>query len=202
MNTKVQINLEKRKFIGRKEALEIFKNYYSDIFEAYNIAIEAYNQEIAMTESVEVRNKLSSTLMYCKMADSFISAFPENWSIGKYKRVIFRYDNVLMIIKKLNSNNKPSYIPTILSNSILEQTQSSLFEEDEYAKELPVLIFGYTKQKDGSFSDPRIVYFDEDVKWIIATQDFMLKANVQESATIKPVVVKRKKKDNTEEKQA
>ncbi len=79
-----------------------------------------------------------------------------------------------MLIKKLNKNSKPSYIPTILSDAITNQQQASLFDCEE-AKEDAVLLFGYTRNNHGELLNPRVVYYDNKVKWIADLDDVITK---------------------------
>ena len=127
---KVNNNFEKRKRITKNEVLELLKDCYKDIFKAYYVGLANYNEEVNMTIP-EARTRLVGPLLNAKITESFILAFPENWSKGKYGRIIFRWNGVLMLIKKLDKNDKPSYIPTILSDSIVNQYQQSLFPGDE-----------------------------------------------------------------------
>ena len=80
-----------------------------------------------------------------------------------------------LLIKKLNRNSKPSYIPTMLSDSIVNQKQQSLFTDDDASKEEPILIFGYTKDAFGQIINPRIVYFNGKVEWVIGQEEFALR---------------------------
>ena len=90
-----------------------------------------------------------------------------------------------MLIKKLNKNSKPSYIPTILSDAITTQMQAPLFDSDE-AKEDAILLFGYTKNSHGELLNPRIVYYDNEVKWIADLDDVRTKPAAERTA--EPVV--------------
>lgn len=71
-------------------------------------------------------------------------------------------------------NSKPSYIPTMLSDAITTQQQVSLFDCEE-AKEDAILLFGYTKNGQGELLNPRIVYYDNEVKWIADLDDVVTK---------------------------
>lgn len=193
---KILKNLEKRKRITKNEALELLKDCYEDIFRAYYAGLANYNEEVNMTIP-EARTRLVGPLLNAKMTESFILAFPENWTKGKYGRIIFRWNGLLMIIKKLNKNDKPSYIPTILSDSIVNQYQSSLFPDDE-GKDEPILIFGYTKDNYGQLTNPRIVMYDNGVQWVAYMEDGIKipKANMDSQE----IVVRLKKKEAREKK--
>ena len=79
-----------------------------------------------------------------------------------------------MLIKKLDKNSHPSYIPTILSDAITNQMQIPLFDCDE-AKEDTILFFGYTKLGNGELVSPRIVFYDGEVQWIADMDDIITK---------------------------
>lgn len=145
----------------------------------------------------EARTRLVGALLNAKMTESFILTFPENWSKGKYGRIIFRWNGVLMLIKKLNKNDKPSYIPTILSDSIVNQYQQSLFPGDE-GKEEPILIFGYTKDSLGQLVNPRIVLYDGGVQWTAYMEDGVNMPNTNTGT--QKIVVRLKKKETGEKK--
>lgn len=166
METKVKTKIEKRKRIDKESALNLLNDHIRDIFVAYYNAVDRFNSEINQTMP-EARTRLWAVLLNAKLTESFIQQFPENWKKGKYGRVIFRWEEVQLLIKKLNKNSKPSYIPTLLSDSIINQEQKSLFVSDDASKEEPVLIFGYTKDSFGQITNPRIVYFNGVVEWVI-----------------------------------
>lgn len=174
MNAKLEIKNEKRKRIDKESALELLNGHIRDIFSAYNSAVDKFNVEINQTIP-EARTRLWAVLLNAKLTESFIHQFPENWKKGKYGRVIFRWEEVQLLIKKLNKNSKPSYIPTLLSDSIINQEQQSLFADDDASKEEPILIFGYTKDALGQITNPRIVYFNGKVEWVIDQEEFALR---------------------------
>lgn len=158
---------EKRIRIEQEDFNAIFREHFAEVFRAYTLGLLRYNDEIQQTIP-QARTRLDSVLLSAKITESFITRFPENYSIGKYKRVIFRWADapVQLIIKKLNAkNSKPSYIPTILSDAIQNQEQMSLFSDDRQIEE-PILIFGYSKSLTGEVIEPRIVYFDGETKWV------------------------------------
>lgn len=193
---KVNNNFEKRKRITKNEALELLKDCYKDIFKAYYVGLANYNEEVNMTIP-EARTRLVGPLLNAKITESFILAFPENWSKGKYGRIIFRWNGVLMLIKKLDKNDKPSYIPTILSDSIVNQYQQSLFPGDE-GKEEPILMFGYTKDSLGQLVNPRIVLYDGGVQWTAYMEDGVDTPNANTGT--QEIVVRLKKKETGEKK--
>ena len=60
----------------------------------------------------------------------------------------------------LDKNDMPMNIRTVLSDSIENQLQGSLFEDD-YDGTSPILFFGYKKDSLGLFVQPKLVYIDE-----------------------------------------
>ena len=198
MTAKINNKIEKRKRISKEEALSLLNEYHQDLFQAYWDGINKYNIEINQTIP-EARVRLNSVLLNAKLTESFILHFPDRWSTAKYGRIIFRWEGVSMLIKKLNKNGKPSYIPTLLSDSIVSQLQQPLFEDDTF-KEDAILVFGYTKDKDGQIVNPRIVYYDNAPIWIIDTNDIISKPISQEALTDGVDVKLKEQKD--EEKKA
>lgn len=191
MSTKL-VNLIKRATLSKAVCLVNIKEYLPRMFRAFVRAVERYNKEILQTSPV-ARVRLDSVLLNAKLTDSFIEEFPDNYRMGLYGRIIFRLCGCQMMIKKLNSKNKPSYIPTVLSESILEQGCTPLFKDDEALE--PILFFGFTKDKYGVISNPRIVYYDGAPQWEINESDVMkvFTATPNTSVEVK-VKVKTKKK--------
>ena len=177
MPTKVQKIFEKRRRISKKDALEVLKDNFQELFVAYNDGLEHYNVVILELRP-EVRVRIDSGILNACIAQSFMEHFPDKWTLGKYGRIIFRWEGISMLIKKLNKNSKPSYIPTMLSDAITTQQQVSLFDCEE-AKEDAILLFGYTKNSHGELLNPRIVYYDNEVKWIADLDDVVTKPVAQ-----------------------
>lgn len=173
MATKIQKIFEKRRRISKKDALEVLNDNFQELFVAYHDGLEHYNVVIQELRP-EVRVRIDSGILNACRAQSFMEHFPDKWTVGKYGRIIFRWEGISMLIKKLNKNSKPSYIPTILSDAITTQQQISLFDCDE-AKEDAILLFGYTKNSHGELLNPRIVYYDSEVKWIADLDDVVTK---------------------------
>ncbi len=187
MGTKIQKIIEKRRRISKKDALEVLNDNFQELFVAYNDGLEHYNVVIQELRP-EVRVRIDSGILNACIAQSFMEHFPDKWTVGKYGRIIFRWEGISMLIKKLNKNSKPSYIPTILSDAITTQQQVSLFDCEE-AKEDAILLFGYTKNSHGELLNPRIVYYDSEVKWIADLDDVITKPVAQPlEETEKPVV--------------
>lgn len=194
MNTSINDSSEKRREITRDEAFEILKAMAQGLFAAYYAALEKFNAEVLQTATPSARRKLEPSLLHAKMVDAFAAAMPDNWEVGKYGRFIIRYDGVQIIIKKLSGENKPAYVPTILSGKILSQVQTDLFPGDVSAKAEPVLIFGYTRDRLGQYVDPRIVYYNDGPRWIIGMEDFMQRTTVAQSGRTEKIVVRPKEK--------
>lgn len=177
---KLQKISEKRRRISKKDALEVLNDNFQELFVAYNDGLEHYNIVIQELRP-EVRVRIDSGILNACIAQSFMEHFPDKWTLGKYGRIIFRWEGISMLIKKLNKNSKPSYIPTMLSDAITTQQQVSLFNCDE-AKEDAILLFGYTKNSHGELLNPRIVYYDSEVKWIADLDDVVTKPVTEPTA--------------------
>lgn len=177
---KLQKIFEKRRRISKKDALEVLNDNFQELFVAYNDGLEHYNIVIQELRP-EVRVRIDSGILNACIAQSFMEHFPDKWTLGKYGRIIFRWEGISMLIKKLNKNSKPSYIPTMLSDAITTQQQVSLFNCGE-AKEDAILLFGYTKNSHGELLNPRIVYYDSEVKWIADLDDVVTKPVTEPTA--------------------
>lgn len=173
MNAKIKNQVEKRKCISKEDALEVLRGYYQELFVAYYEGLDDYNKRIDVF-SPSVRTRLDAPMLNACIADSFISHFPDHYEIGKYGRILFRWEGITMLIKKLDKGSKPSYIPTLLSDGIMNQLQIPLFNDEE-ARQDALLMFGYTKDGHGQLVNPRIVLYDGDVKWIASRDDAEIK---------------------------
>ena len=198
MAAKVANIFEKRYYFPKEIALEMLKGCGLEFFQAFREGLERFNKEIQQT-STECRTRLEATLLNAKMLDSFIKHFPYNWVRGKYGRILFNWGKITLIIKKLNTKDKPYNIPTALANSIVEQYQASLFDGDEAAKENALLIFGYTKNQQGGYVNPRIVLYDGYSRWVIHNEDLIKNPSVvqeieQPVITLKGTNINRKAK--------
>ena len=187
----------KRTKLSKKDCMVNIGSELPNIFRSFVEAIVKYNAEIEQTDFV-ARVRLESALLNAKLIESFTRNFPDNYRKGKYGRIIFRFDGCQMIIKKLSSSNKPAYIPTILSESILNQGVLPLFNDD-FSLE-PILIFGFTKDKYGCISNPRIVYYDGEPQWEINESDtltfFKLSEQTETKIEVKIKTKERKKQIN------
>lgn len=196
MAAKIANIFEKRCYFPKEIALEMLKDCGLELFQAFREGLERFNEEIQQT-STECRTRLEATLLNAKMLDSFIKHFPNNWVRGKYGRILFNWGKITLIIKKLNTKDKPYNIPTTLASSITEQYQASLFNGDEAAKENALLIFGYTKNHLGEYVNPRIVLYDGYSRWVIHNEDLVKNPSVvqeieQPIITLKGVNINRK----------
>lgn len=162
--TKLEQKFEKRNLISKEDALEVLKGHYEELFLAYYEGLGFYNEEINKYPP-EVRTRLDAPMLNSSIAAKFTQHFPDRWTVGKYGRVLFRWEGITMLIKKLNKHSKPSYIPTLLSEAIENQLQVPLFDDEE-AKRDCVLFFGYTKDRHGELVNPRIVLYDDGVQWV------------------------------------
>lgn len=159
--------------MSKDDALAVLKDNYQELFAAYFEGLGDYNERISPF-SPEVRTRLDAPMLNACIADSFISHFPDRYSVGRYGRILFRWEGITMLIKKLNRNSKPSYIPTLLSEGIAHQLQVPLFNGDE-ANADAVLMFGYTKNILGQHVNPRIILFDGEVQWVAGLDDITTK---------------------------
>ena len=183
MATNVHKTNEKRRFLDKKDAEELLKPYLSDMFKAYEEGLIGYNNVIRNFNPLFTK-RIDSGILNSMISGSFYEVFPDNYVNAKYGRVIFRWEGVQIMIKKLNHDGKPSYVPTLLSESIMNQEQATLFKGDEQAQSEPLLFFGYTKDKNGEITNPRLVYYDGEVKWTIDGSTSGLIPDVQQTEEV------------------
>lgn len=77
MPTKVQKIFEKRRRISKKDALEVLKDNFQELFVAYNDGLEHYNVVI-LDLRPEVRVRIDSGILNACIAQSFMEHFPDS----------------------------------------------------------------------------------------------------------------------------
>ena len=106
-------------------------------------------------------------LLNVKTIQSIQQYFSRDWKTGKYGRFMLYVKGYIILFKKLNKNDMPMNIRTKMTDSIENQLQGRLFQDDEDPT-APILFFGYKKNQFGELVDPKLVYIDENkVKWAI-----------------------------------
>src|SRR5690606_23483455 len=110
---------------------------------------------------------------------------------GRYRRLILKVKGYVILFKKLNSKGMPMNIYTEnvrkLSN---QEIQLSLFNESKYS-ESPILYFGYEKNKLGEYTQPRIVYIDENkIKFVIDAEQMGYTIDLFSEVETSPATVK------------
>lgn len=184
----------KRREVSQEECLHDLKKELPKMFTAYNKGVKRYN-EIMEGIPLESRIRLDAPLLISCIVGEIQNKFPNEWKFGKFKRFTLRVADYLILFKKLNNNNKPMNIQTKHVNSISNQLQLSLFDNDSFFTE-PILFFGYKKDKSGEIVSPQLVYIDEDsVKWIISENDVMTIQNKEISLFTKKEVAVNVKKE-------
>lgn len=194
-------NLQKRKrIISVKECQHDLKDVLILLNEGFH---EALQKALTLVKNVPPHARCrgyEATICNSCIVESMQKMFPQNWYWGKFKRFYIRIKNYIILIKKLNSNNMPMNITTLLANRINNQMQGDLFGKDDNGME-PIVIFGYTKDALGISYVPKLVYIDDGIlKWVIPTSDISGSSCV--AATINPVPpnlgVRLKMKNNSE----
>lgn len=165
----MKIIFQKRNPYTREKGLQTLKDVLIDIFTSYSEGVEKYNEDI-QGKYPDMMCRLDPMLLNYHISASMRKKFPSQFRIGKYGRLIFRWEGVQMIVKKVDKNGKPSYVKTKISDTITNQLQFELFK-DESGIEEPILIFGYTKDSLGCVVNPRIIFYDDGVKWQILESD-------------------------------
>lgn len=163
----------KRREVSRKEASYDLKSQLIRMCKAFNKGVEHYHESIAAWQPVLRSKRFESIALNESINLALMKEFPNEWMFGKYRRFILRINGYLIFVKKLDKHDKPSNIKTKHVNTVSNQLALPLFsDEDAYTE--PILFFGYSKDKQGEISSPRVVYIDEDqVKWIITENEVM-----------------------------
>lgn len=188
--TNINQNFEKRNSLSKEKCFERIKDHWFGMYNGYYNGVIRYNEVVREMKYSDIRRRVDSSILNYWISSCLRDEFPENYRKGKYGRVIFRFNGTQMLVKKLDKRSKPTYIKSMTTDAILNQNQLSLFEDEEGIEE-PILFFGYTKDEFGTVSDPRIVYYDNGVQWMITENDFKMKqiAIEQENTTV-PVSLK------------
>lgn len=131
------------------------------LLSAYNEAKDKTNQALALFPLKSRGRALEANIMQSFFNEALFNYFSEKVSFGKYKRLILRIKGYLILFKKLDKKGYPMNIKTYNVQSILNQNQAlDLYAETNY-NDLPILYFGYQKNKIGEYVNPQIVYIDE-----------------------------------------
>ena len=77
MATKLQKIFEKRRRISKKDALEVLKDNFQELFVAYNNGLEHYNVVIQELRP-EVRVRIDSGILNACIAQNFMEHFPDS----------------------------------------------------------------------------------------------------------------------------
>lgn len=165
--TKVRNNFLKRRIISKKEALNDLKEVLPLLFQSFNEGVKLFNDRISHYP-MSCRDRLLETSVFRScVIERFEENFAEALKIGKYKRVVIRKNNCQILFKKLNNYNLPMNIVTRLTESIYNQVQEPLFNEDFGVTE-PIIFFGYRKNRFGEMCAPKLIYIDNNrVQWSI-----------------------------------
>lgn len=166
-----RINSEKRRIVSKEEALYDLKEVLPLLFDCFYKGVELYSNRIIIYP-IQCRDRLLETSIFRScVIEGFEEIFADALKIGKYKRVVIRKNSYQILFKKLNNYNFPMNIVTRLSESIYNQLQLPLFNEDFGVTE-PIIFFGYRKNSLGEMCDPKLVYIDDSrVRWIIEESD-------------------------------
>ena len=122
---------KRKRIINKKECEYDLKEVLPPLFEAYYEALKMYNKEVAQTPPSARPRAFEANLLLAKLIQCVQNHFGSDLNIR-----------------------------TVLSDSIENQLQGSLFEDD-YDGTSPILFFGYKKDSLGLFVQPKLVYIDE-----------------------------------------
>lgn len=173
----------------RKELRLLFKTFYE--------ALENANNALSLFPPYSRSRTLEASIIQSSFAEILMKNFDNRAFYGRYKRLILRTDGYLVLFKKLNTKGHPMNIKTMNVQSILNQSQVlDLFADSEYNEE-PILYFGYQKNRYGQYTNPQLVYIDEDkINFTIRENDVEIQVPKQEEEFVSRVGVTPKLKDN------
>lgn len=167
MNCKFTEKQKRKRIISAKECEIELGSILTKLFEAYEDAVKQYNKEIVLTPPEARMRGFEAHLLNVKIVQSIQKYFCRDWKTGKYGRFMLYVKGYIILFKKLDKNDMPMNIRTKMTDSIGNQLQGRLFQDDE-APTAPILFFGYKKNQFGELVDPKLVYIDENkVKWAI-----------------------------------
>lgn len=189
MSTKVD-NLhgfmKRKRIINPKECQYDMKEELKYIFNAYHEAVKMYNVEIIMTPIESRARNFEASLFISKLLQCLGKVFGPDLKTGRYKRRFLYKNGYIVLFKKLNRKGMPMNIKTKLSESIQNQQEGNLFNEEEDGSS-PILFFGYSKSKFGEIVHPKIIYIDEGVvKWQITEEDIVQMQTKENKPSLSP----------------
>lgn len=165
--TKTPTRTIKRKLATREGVEYDLSDYLTKLFKSFSRAVSLFEDEIVNTPPQARARAFEASLLNSKMIQSIQENFPDNWKFGKYKRFLLNLQGYTVLFKKLNNKNMPMNIKTSHSSGIINQMQTSLFDNTEISLD-PILFFGYRKDKTGRIFDPKLVYIDENkIQWTL-----------------------------------
>ena len=163
--------IKRKRIISAKECEIELGSILTKLFESYENAVKQYNKEIVQTPPEARMRGFEAHLLNVKMVQSIQKFFSGDWKTGKYGRFMLYVKGYIILFKKLNKDDMPMNIRTKMTDSIENQLQGRLFQDDEDPT-APILFFGYKKNQFGELVDPKLVYIDENrVKWAINKPD-------------------------------
>ncbi|AFM04010.1 hypothetical protein Fleli_1592 [Bernardetia litoralis DSM 6794] len=163
----------KRKTADHQKCKNDLKNDFISLMEAFAETLVKTNKVLTNFSLLRRPRSLEATVIQGFFADIVYEKFGEKASLGKYKRFVLRLEGYLVLFKKLDNQGYPMNVKTRANQHILNQSQLlELFPESNY-NNLPILFFGYKKNKFGLCVKPQLIYIDnEQVQFVIDESDF------------------------------
>lgn len=150
------LDKRKRRIATPEGALNDFKGYFPKLCLCYRAAIsETESLMRSFPPGMRLRNLEASVFQSC-IAKQLKVYFPRRFRIGKYGRLILYLPGYILLFKKLNDRGMPMNIKTNNSEAITNQLTLSFFEDER----VPIIFFGYQKDKWGHYMNPQLVYID------------------------------------------
>lgn len=174
----------KRRLTSAEEVKLDLRHELPLFYEAFEMGIKLYNEEINSTPIPARIKSFEATLQNAKMVQALQFYFPDIFSFGKYKRVVGSFPGYQVLVKKLNSKGLPMNIKTRNADAINNQLQLSLFDSTKNVQDA-VLFFGYEKNRIGEVVNPQLICIDNGaVLWRIDLNEYSSGSGSQSIPTI------------------
>ena len=163
----------KRKSADYDRCKSDLEDDFITLLEAFSKAIEKANITLSNFSMIDWSRNLEASVIQSALSSILSKFYNDKVCYAKHKRLVLRLKGYLILFKKLGEDGFPMNIETDSSLAILNQSQQiELFPESNY-NNLPILFFGYTKNKVGQFTNPKLLYIDnEQIQFSISEKDY------------------------------
>jgi hypothetical protein len=161
----------KRRIATKDEFLLDMKKHILDFFNAFEKAKFLAVEEVSLTPpEARVRN-LPACIANSKMVQCLQERFGDRFGFGKYKRIVGKFHGYQLLIKKVRKNGMPMSISTKMTQAIMGQLLTSLFDDNKDTQDA-LVFFGYQTDKWGQLVAPQFICIeDSKILWRIRIDD-------------------------------